>query len=92
VSVSVALSDVRKGGTRGGQNFPADLHSLITLLVRLDLYTEFGTVTQVCQKHISRGSATSPDPISRGGAQASPNIFGTPDPKWFDLERQNLVR
>jgi len=35
--------------------------------------TEFGVITQVGQKRISRGSAT---PTSKGGGGLSPQIFG----------------
>jgi len=59
--------------------------------------TEFGVVTQVSEKHISRGSATSiysvdvADPWKYGRRYGPPKFFGDPylRQKRFDLERLN---
>jgi len=56
MSVPMTSSDLERWGTRG-QDLLEDLHNYTpTVCPRM---TEFGTVTQVREKHISRGSATS---------------------------------
>jgi len=60
----------RRGARR--QNFLAYLRNT---LERYDLMTEFGVVTQVKEKHISRGQ---PRPHPKGRGPGFPTILGPP--------------
>jgi len=65
-----------------GQIFVADLH-YYDLMVWCRV-TEFGMVTQVMVKHVSKGQ---PCTFPRGWGPSTPKIFPPlPAPKWFDLE------
>jgi len=72
MSVPTTSSDLERRDARG-QNFLADLRYYdLSVCPRM---TEFAVIIQVDEKHISRGSATSP---SQGGGTPAP-------PKFWDL-------